>query len=402
MILSFFKDCGNINFKIFALQVHTNLTVLKIAVNTRLLLSHKLEGIGWFMYETLRRIVKAHPEHTFYFIFDRKFDPKFIFADNVIPVVAFPPTRHPVLQYTWFEYAIPRELKKIKPDLFLSPDAYNSLRSPFKNLMVIHDLNFEHYPDKMPPLVRKYYRYFTPKFALKATRIATVSNFSKEDIEQQYGIKPEKIDVVYNGVNDKFTPVTEKVKQETRKKYTGGSPYFIYVGALIDRKNLGNLFKAFDLYKSKDKTEDVKLLIVGAKMWHNKDLQNTYEQMRFKNEVIFTGRLKPEELYKATGSALAMTYVSYFEGFGIPILEAFAAGIPVITSNVTSMPEVAGGAALLVDPFDTEDIANAMASITNDEQLRKELIEKGHARRKQFSWDKSAEDLWKSIEKTVS
>ena len=401
MILSFFKDCRTIKFKIFAPQVHTNLSVLKIAVNTRLLLSRKLEGIGWFMFETLQRIVTSHPEHTFYFIFDRKYDPKFIFADNVIPVVTPPPTRHPVLQYIWFEYAIPRELKKIKPDLFLSPDAYNSLRSPYKSLMVIHDLNFEHYPEKMPPLVRKYYRYFTPKFARKATRIATVSQFSKKDIEQQYGIDPGKIDVVYNGVNEKFVPVTEEVKQATREKYTGGKPYFIYVGALIDRKNLGKLFQAFDRFKSLE-SNDVKLLIVGTKMWHNKELQSIYEQMKFKNEIVFAGRLEPEELYKTTGSALAMTYVSYFEGFGIPILEAFASGIPVITSNVTSMPEVADGAALLIDPSDSNDIAKAMATITNDEQLRKELIEKGLNRRKQFSWDKSAESLWNSIEKTVS
>jgi glycosyltransferase involved in cell wall biosynthesis len=353
------------------------------------------------MFETLRRIVATHPEHTFYFIFDRKYNPEFIFADNVIPVVTPPPTRHPVLQYIWFEYAIPRVLKKIKPDLFLSPDAYNSLRSPYKNLIVIHDLNFEHYPEKMPPLVRRYYRHFTPKFARKSTRIATVSQFSKKDIEQQYGIDPEKIDVVYNGVNEKFVPVTDKVKQAIQEKHTDGNPYFIYVGALIDRKNLGNLFKAFDRFKSME-SNDIKLLIVGTKMWHNKELQSTYEQMKFNNEVIFTGRLEPKELCEITGSALALTYVSYFEGFGIPILEAFASGIPVITSNVTSMPEVADGAALLVDPSDVEDIARAMSTITNDEQLRKKLIEKGLLRRKQFSWDKSAESLWKSIEKTVS
>ena len=382
-------------------QVHVNLFNLKIAVNTRLLLSHKLEGIGWFMYETLRRITTGHPEHTFYFIFDRKYDPEFIFSDNVIPLVAAPPTRHPVLQYIWFEYTIPRVLKKIKPDLFLSPDAYNSLRSPYKNLIVIHDLNFEHYPEKMPSLVRKYYRHFTPKFARKATRIATVSLFSKKDIEQQYGIEPEKIDIVYNGVNEKFVPVTEEVKQATREKYTNGSPYFIYVGALNDRKNLGNLFKAFDRFKSSE-NNDIKLMIVGNKMWNNKGLEHIYERMQYKNEVIFTGRLEPDDLYKATGSALAMTYVSYFEGFGIPILEAFASGIPVITSNVTSMPEVAGDAALLVDPFDVDDISKAMTTLSSDEKLRKELIERGLERRKQFSWDKSAESLWKAIERTVS
>ncbi len=374
---------------------------MKIAVNTRLLLSNKLEGIGWFTYETLRRIVVAHPEHTFYFIFDRKYDQKFIFSSNVIPVVTGPPTRHVTLQYLWFEYSIPRILNKIKPDLFLSPDAYNSLRSPFKSLLVIHDLNFEHYPEKMPWLTRKYYRYFTPRFAEKATRIATVSEFSKRDIVEQYAVETEKIDVVYNGVNEKFTQLTDEIIQETKKIISEGSPYFIYVGALIDRKNLGKLFKAFDRFKISDKN-NTKLLIVGSKMWHNKELGKTFDKMHFRKDVIFTGRLAMDDLYKVTGSALAMTYVSYFEGFGIPILEAFAAGIPVITSNVTSMPEVAGDAALLINPFDVDDIANAMTMVSTDEQLRQKMIKKGLERRKQFSWEESAKSLWKSIEKTIS
>ncbi len=374
---------------------------MKIAVNTRLLLKNKLEGIGWFMFETLQRIVQNHPEHQFYFIFDRKYDPSFIFADNVYPVVIGPPARHVSLFYIWFEYSIPHVLKKIKPDVFVSPDAYNSLRSPFKSLVVIHDLNFEHYPEKMPWVIRKYYRHFTPLFAHKAVRIATVSEFSKNDITKQYKIAPTKIDVVYNGVNKDYIPVNEKIKKEIKEKYTGGSDFFIYVGALIDRKNLDNLFKAFDQFK-KTKQNDVKLLIVGLKMWHNKDLQLTFNAMQYKEDVVFTGRLPIEELCRATASALAMTYVSYFEGFGIPILEAYASGVPVITSNVTSMPEVAGGAALLVDPFNVDEIADAMKRIADSKTLRGELIEKGFQRCKAFSWDLSAQYLWKSIEKTVT
>ena len=373
---------------------------MKIAVNTRLLLKNKLEGIGWFMFETLQRIVQDHPEHSFYFIFDRKYDEKFIFSDNVIPIVIGPPTRHPFLQYLWFEYSIPYTLNKIKPDIFLSPDAYNSLRSPFKSLIVIHDLNFEHYPEKMPWMVRKYYRHFTPRFANKASRIATVSEFSKNDIIEQYKIDPDKIDVVYNGVNEHYKAVNEDIKEEIRDKYTKGCDYFIYVGALIERKNLDNLFKAFDQFK-KSTDHNTKLLIVGSKMWNNKELKDTFEQMQFKDDVVFTGRLETEELCKAIGSALAMTYVSYFEGFGIPILEAFSAGIPVITSNVTSMPEVAGDAAILVNPFDINDIAEAMKNITENEILREDLIQKGFERRKKFSWDQSAKNLWQSIEKTI-
>jgi len=353
------------------------------------------------MFETLQRIVRDHPEHTFYFIFDRKYDEKFIFSDNVIPVVIGPPARHVSLFYIWFEYSIPHTLKKIKPDLFVSPDAYNSLRSPFKSLLVIHDLNFEHYPEKMPWLIRKYYRHFTPLFARKADRLATVSEFSKQDIIKQYDIDPAKIDVVYNGVNKDYIPVNENIKKELKEKYTGGNDFFIYVGALIDRKNLDNLFKAFDLFKKTTK-ENIKLLIVGSKMWYNKDLKLTLDAMQYKDDVVFSGRLPIEELCRATASATAMTYVSYFEGFGIPILEAFAAGVPVITSNVTSLPEVAGNAALLVDPFDVEEISSAMKNLAENENLREDLIQKGFQRCQAFSWDLSAQYLWRSIEKTIA
>ncbi len=371
---------------------------MKIAVNTRLLLKNKLEGIGWFTYETLKRVVKAHPEHDFYFIFDRPFDPSFVFGTNVQPVVVSPPTRHPVLQYWWFEHALPGVLKKIQPDLFFSPDAYNSLRSPYKSIMVIHDLNFEHYPEFMPWANRVYYQYFTPRFAKKADRILTVSQFSKADIYEQYGISTDKIDVVYNGANTQYGPMDEKKIQAVRQQLSGGNPYFLFIGAFNPRKNISRLFQAFDLFKQSSQN-GVKLVMVGEKMYWTRQMRRTYEQMRNKGDVIFTGRLEPEQLGKVAAAALALTYVPLFEGFGIPVLEAFQAEIPVITSNVTSMPEVAGDAALLVDPFHIENIANAMKSITFDADLRKKLVEKGRLRRQMFSWDKTAALVWQSMEK---
>jgi len=373
---------------------------LKIAVNTRLLLKNKLEGIGWFTYESLKRIVLEHPEHEFYFIFDRKYDDSFIFADNVKPMVIGPQARHPVLHYIWFEHSIPAALKKIQPDIFLSPDAYCSLNTSVKTLVVLHDLNFEHYPEGMPWMVRKYYRYFTPRFAKKATRIATVSEFSKKDIMGQYGISADKIDVVYNGANESFTPVENQTRSQVKQKYTEGEDFFVFIGALNPRKNLSNLFRAFDIYK-KGNNPSVKLVVVGEKMWWTGDIKEAYQNMQYKQDVVFTGRLEPEELYKVVGSALAVAYVSIFEGFGIPIVEAWYAETPVITSNVTAMPEIAGEAALIVNPFEPENIANAMKSITFDDGLRKELIERGRKRREMFSWEKTAKNLWASIEKTL-
>ncbi len=373
---------------------------MRIAVNTRLLLKNKLEGIGWFTFESLKRIVLKYPEHDFFFIFDRKYSKEFIFADNVIPVVIGPQARHPVLHYLWFEFSVPRALKKIEPDIFVSPDAYLSLSSKFPDLVVIHDLNFEHYPKLMPAIARKYYRFFTPKFARKARRIATVSEFSKNDIVEQYGIDENKIDVVYNGSNNKFKPLSSDIKKMVKAKLTGGSDFFVFVGALNPRKNLANIFIAFDKFKNNN-SSDTKFVVVGEKMYWSQDIKQAYTNMKHKNDVIFTGRLESDDLSKTVGSSLALVYASYFEGFGIPILEAFNAEIPVITSNVTSMPEIAGDAAIFVSPGDTEQIKDAMHQICTDMELRNDLIRKACKRRGFFSWEKTADNLWDSILKTV-
>lgn len=369
---------------------------MKIAVNTRLLLKDKLEGIGWVAYECLRRMVKLHPEVEFYFIFDRKPDERFIFADNVKPVVLFPQARHPFLYIAFFEFAVARFLRKLKPDLYLSTDGYLSLRSKTKQIAVFHDLNFEHFPQDFPKIHLWHYKKYFPKYAKKADRIITVSEFSKKDICECYGINPEKIEVAYNGANEIFSPIGEDVKINIRNQYSEGKPYFMFVGSLHPRKNLARLFTAFDLFKKKN-DNDIKLVIVGNKKWWTEPIKNAYDAMTHKDDVIFVGRLSAEDLRFVTAAALASVYVSYFEGFGIPIVEAFKCDTPVITSNVTSMPEVAADAALLVDPFSVESIADAMEKVL-DEEVRNELIENGRRRREDFSWDKAAEKWWKVIE----
>ena len=368
---------------------------MKIAVNTRLLLKDKLEGIGWVEYETLRRMVVAHPEVEFYFLFDEKPDDSFIFGDNVVPVTLFPPARRSLLFVWYFEWSVTRALRRIKPDLFFSPDGYLSLRTKVPSVVQFHDLNHEHYPNDVQKKYQWHYKTFFPRFARKAKRIVTVSEFSKQDIVACYGIDPAKIDVAYNGVNEKFAPISDEEQEAIRAKYTDGNPYFMFVGSLHPRKNLARLFTAFDLFKSQTPS-NVKLLIVGEKRWWSEPIEKAYSQMRFKDEVVFAGRLSADDLHLVTASALASVYVSYFEGFGIPILEAFRCDTPVITSNVTSMPEVADDAALLVDPFSEASIAEGMTEML-DENVREALIEKGRERAKDFSWDKAAEDIWNCL-----
>ncbi len=371
-----------------------------IAVNTRLLLKNRLEGIGWFSYETLKRITRDHPEHHFVFIFDRPYDEEFIFAENITPVVVGPQARHPFLFIWWFELSIPSILRKFKADLFLSPDGYLSLRTKLPSLAVIHDLNFEHYPKDLPWIIRKYYRFFFPRFARKAKRIATVSTFSAGDIATRYRIPPHRIDVVFDGANEEFRPLTADEKEQAQQRFSRGVPYFIFVGSLHPRKNLVNLFRAFDHFLKHNPDTHFKLVIVGEKKWWTPPIRKAYESMHFREHVVFTGRLNRFDLNLAMGAALATTYVSYFEGFGIPIVEAFRCGTPVITSNVTSMPEVAGDAALLANPFDPASIADAMSRIANDEELRQALIRKGFERQHVFTWDRTAALLWDAVAKT--
>lgn len=369
---------------------------MRIAVNTRLLLKDKLEGIGWFTFENLQRITRAHPEHQFYFLFDRPYHNEFIFADNIIPVEIHPQARHPFLYYIWFQFSVKRALEKIKPDLFISTDGYLPLNLKCKSLIVFHDLNFEHYPQDVPFLERWYYRTFFPKFARAADRIATVSEFSKQDISTLYNIPADKIDVVYNGANEAYQPLSSAEKDRVRHKLTGGTPYFYFIGSLHPRKNLVNLFRAYDMFR-KSSPVKVNLVITGVKKWWTRDIEAVFSGMSFKDDVIFTGRLPVAEARETMAAALALTYVSYFEGFGIPIIEAFRSGTPVITSNVTSMPEIAGNAALTADPFDSKSISDAMTLLVNDPALRDDLILKGFQRSKDFSWEKSASNLWNSI-----
>ncbi len=373
---------------------------MKIAVNTRLLINNKLDGIGWFSHETLKRITTNHKEHQFYFIFDRVYSENFIYSSNITPIVAYPQARHPYLWYLFFEYGIPQKLKKIKPDLFLSTDGWVPLKAKCDVVNVIHDLNFEHFPEFIKPKTRNYYNKYFHQFAKKSTRIATVSNYTKDDINKLYSIPLDIIDVVYNGSNSCYKPLDDIQKENIKKEYTNGNDYFLFVGTIHKRKNLDNIFRAFDKFK-KENNNNIKFVVVGNKKWWAGDIEDSYNNMEFKDDVIFLGRLDEEELAKIYASSIALVYASLFEGFGIPIIEAFNAETAVITSNVTSMPEVAGDAALLVNPLDVDEIANSLKSLAYNKELRDSLIEKGKIRKLLFSWDKTAEKLWNTIEKVL-
>ncbi len=371
-----------------------------IAINTRFLIKDKLEGIGRFTNEVISRMVQSNPDVEFHYLFDRNFDSSFIHASNVTGHVLNPPARHPFLWYWWFEQSIPKALKKIKPDLFISTDGYASLNTDIPQLMVCHDIAFETYPQFLSFFTRRFLLHYTPKYAEKSKRIATVSSYTKDDIVSRYGKNPDLIDVVYNGANISCRPFNEEEKVATRNKFSNGAPFFLFVSAVHPRKNLGRILLAFDALKSEMDIPH-KLVVAGRMAWKTSNVESIYNQLKNKDDVVMVGHLKIEEIEALTASAEALCYCSLFEGFGLPILEAMYTETPVITSNVTSMPEVAGDAALIVDPFSYESIMDAMKRIVVEEKLKSQLIEKGKIQRQKFSWDKTAEALWQSAEKCL-
>ncbi|MBN9295345.1 MAG: glycosyltransferase family 4 protein, partial [Flavobacteriia bacterium] len=196
--------------------------------------------------------------------------------------------------------------------------------------------------------------------------------------------------------SETFRPVTEQEKQKVRIQYAGGEPYFLFVGALHPRKNLKSLLKAFQIYR--ERGNKGKLLIVGANLFATNHMEASLVAEEFRSDVHFTGHLSLEELAKVTASALALVFVPYFEGFGIPLVEAMRCGTPIIAGNLTSLPEVVGDAGILVNPFDTAEIATQMQRLFVDEQLQKDLSEKGLQRAPLFNWDFTANAVWSVIE----
>ena len=383
------------------LAIINKLHLMNIAINTRLLIENELEGIGRFSFEIVKRIVKKYPNIHFHLIFDRSYSKKFLFAKNVKGHIIYPKTRHPIIWYYWFEIQMPKLLNKINADLFISLDGFLPTKIKIPKITVIHDINFEHRPKDLPFFYRKYYKYYFPKYCQLAEKIITVSKFSKNDIIEKYNIKKDKISVVYNGVSDAFLSKNINNHPELKKQYSSGEDYFIFIGSLHKRKNISTMLKSFDLFKKITQSK-TKFLIVGKKRWWSNTMEKIYNNMLYKTDVIFTGYVDDNSLPMLISGAKCLCFISLFEGFGLPIIEAMKCNTPVITSNTSAMPEICKNAGLIVNPKDIKDISNAMKKIDQDQLLRKKLTQYGRERVKAFNWEKSADDFSKIIEDLIT
>ena len=263
-----------------------------------------------------------------------------------------------------------------------------------RHIVTIHDISVLDHPEWFSTKYAAWYRFLLPKLAKLATRILTVSEFSRSRLAEILDLASEKISVVPAGVDSRFKPVQPKTIESVRKRLGLPRDYVLAVGTLEPRKNITGLFKAWSLLLPRQKaTRDIHLVLAGGKASVFRDAGFS----SLPDKVMLTGYVRDEDLPALYSGALAFVYPSLYEGFGLPPLEAMACGVPVVASGSTSIPEVTGDAALLVDPLDIESIADKLQLVLDDDLLRGSLRTAGFKRAKLFNWDKPAHLVWEHL-----
>lgn len=262
-----------------------------------------------------------------------------------------------------------------------------------KTLLTVHDLSFVRVPDSASPTLKTYLDYVVPRSISRSMHVVADSQATKDDIVDLYGVDPNKVTVLLSGVDSRFfNRIDSPFLMTTRSKYNLGSvPYIFSVGTVQPRKNYERLIRS--LAKLRQSNIDMHLVIAGGKGWLDSPIYQTITETRMDKYVHFIGFADDADLPALYQNATCVAFPSLYEGFGLPILEAMASGIPVLTSNISSLPEVAGDAAIMVDPYNLDEITDGLLRLITDTNLRNELTQKGLLRAKQFTWEKSATQL---------
>jgi glycosyltransferase involved in cell wall biosynthesis len=277
------------------------------------------------------------------------------------------------------------------PDVLFVPAHVLPLIHPRRSVVTVHDVGYLSYPEAHRSADRRYLDWSTRWNAHQATAVLADSQATKDDLVRAYGVDPGKVHVVYLGRDEAVAPVTDRVRlADVQCRYGIATPYLFYVGTLQPRKNLARVIDAFA--RVAGRLGDVQLVLAGKRGWLYDDLFAQVTRLGLERRVVFPGYVDDADLAALLSAALALVFPSLYEGFGIPVLEAGACGLPVITSNTSSLPEVAGDAALLVDPHDVDAIAEAMYRLATDPELRAELARRGQENVKRFSWEKCARE----------
>ena len=373
---------------------------MRIVINTYGTIKNTSRDYRNFVSESFRRIVKDHPEHEFIFISYKYFNQEVIEAENMIRVLSDSPGNNPIAWKWWYDVKIPALLKKHNADLFVSCNGCCSLTTKVPQCLLVNDLSFLSFPEFVKKSHLLFYKRYVPRFLQKVKSIVVVSESIKNELVKNYGTTLEKVTRVNSAPAEIFKAISDTEKILTKEKLTEGKEYFFYSGPIRPDKNLINLLKAFSIFK-KTQQSSMKLVLAGDIMKDYKSFSENLKTYKYRNDIVMLPEVSEIELVKLIGAAYTLINPSFYDGFGISAIEAMQAEIPVLTSVNTATKEIAGDAALYLNPSIFSDIAAQMMTLYKDEELRSKLIEKGKLISEKQSWDKTAKLLWQSIEKSL-
>jgi len=289
---------------------------------------------------------------------------------------------------------LPKVLKSLKADLFHSPSFAAPLFCPCRLIMTVHDVNHMVFPQYYGRIHQLYYRHIVRPAVRKAQKILTVSQFSRNEIINFLGVSPEKMIVTYNGIDSAFKVIDKHdALEDVRRRYRLPAEFVLYVGNRKPHKNVEQLMAAFSRVRT-----DYSLVLTGEA---DRQLGGLAEDMGLTGRVVFAGDVAEDDLPVLYNLAGLFVFPSLYEGFGLPPLEAMACGTPVVTSNRSSLPEVAGEAAVLVDPYSAEELTAAIERVLQDESLYSQMREKGLVQAAKFSWEDTARQTLEVYEEVL-
>ena len=393
------------------------LCVMRIGIDIRTLMDAQYSGVSEYTLNLVKEILKLDKKNEYKLFYNSGKDmsgciPDFTASNAEIISARYPNKIFNFLMQKILHWPKIDRLLGVDPasnlrssgvNLFFMPNiGFASLSSGCKKIITVHDLSFLRYKEFFSLKQRIWHRIINAKkFLNKADIIVAVSENTKKDIVELCDVNPEQVKVIYSGIGDQYSKIKNIDMQNfafqdlalIKKKYNLPDKYILYLGTLEPRKNVEGIIRAFNELRMKNKElAEIKLVIAGGNGWKSKNIFNVWEKSKYKDDIKFLGYVNSNDKAYLYNLASVFVYPSFYEGFGFPPLEAMACGTPVITSFTSSIPEVVGEAAIMVDPYNITGIANAMEQVLTNQELQNDLIKKGLEQARRFSWEKTAKE----------
>lgn len=374
---------------------------MKIGIDIRTLMDSRYSGVSEYTVNLIKEILRLDHNNEYRLFYNSFGDFKMPeFKENNVRLVKY---NYPnkILNYLLFKFFnYPKINKDLMVDTFFMPHInFIGMSLAGKKIITIHDLSFLKYSEFFSWRKNFWHKMINVKKLIKRfDMIIAVSENTKRDIVKLCDINENKIKVIYPGLSEEFInkEINESKRSAVKSKYELSDKYILYLGTVEPRKNVEGVIKAYnELRKSSSKFKDYKLVIIGDKGWKSNNVYKEWGRSEFKNDIKFLGYINSQERIYFYSSASVFIYPSFYEGFGFPPLEAMACGCPVITSYAASLPEVVEEASLMVNPYDINDIAQAIKQILSNENLKNKLVVRGLEQAKKFNWRNAAEQYLK-------